>query len=377
MGILWRFSGTIQRADDDTRQAGALAYFYDGGTTTPRTTYTTAALTVAHTHPIVADANGRWPNVYLQYGTYRERITSSSGSVASDADNIPNPEPPTADPGVADEELFTTGRGFWSPFDETITGFVRCNGRTIGSASSGATERAHADCQDLFLKLHSGLSDSICPVGGGRGASAALDWAANKAIAMPDMRGVVPGGLDTMGNSAGSTFDAVVPFITGSSSTPGSTAGLNHHLLTSGQVPVITPAGTISQITPAGSVTAAGNIVFSSSGTNSYTPTGTNASSSLTGGTTAAIQRFPTGAGSGTNDFLTTINTGSTTSYSVTGTAAAQTFTGNAVTATFSNSGSSFTGTPTTPTFTGSSFGSGEKHNTTQRTMLGTFYMKL
>lgn len=92
------------------------------------------------------------------------------------------------------------------------TGWVRCNGRTIGNASSSATERASADTEDLFSFLWTNYSDSVCAVGGGRGASAAADYAANKAIALPDLRGRAFFGLDDMGNSAagrlaGATID--------------------------------------------------------------------------------------------------------------------------------------------------------------------------
>jgi microcystin-dependent protein len=61
-----------------------------------------------------------------------------------------------------------------------------------------------------------------------------------------------------------------------------------------------------------------------------HTPAGTNAASALTANT-GNISRFPTGAGGGTNDFLTTAATGSTTTYPVTGTAAGQTFTGTSI----------------------------------------------
>lgn len=82
------------------------------------------------------------------------------------------------------------------------TGWVRCNGLTIGNASSSATERANADTSDLFAFLWTNYSNSVCAVGGGRGASAAADYAANKAIALPDLRGRAFFGLDDMGGSA-------------------------------------------------------------------------------------------------------------------------------------------------------------------------------
>lgn len=92
------------------------------------------------------------------------------------------------------------------------TGWVRCNGLTIGNASSSATERDNADTSDLFTFLWTNYSNSVCAVGGGRGASAAADYAANKAIALPDLRGRAFFGLDDMGGSAagrlaGATID--------------------------------------------------------------------------------------------------------------------------------------------------------------------------
>lgn len=58
------------------------------------------------------------------------------------------------------------------------------NGRTIGDASSGATW-ASADAEALFLLLWANAADTYCPVSGGRGASAAADWAAHKTLTIP------------------------------------------------------------------------------------------------------------------------------------------------------------------------------------------------
>jgi hypothetical protein len=90
----------------------------------------------------------------------------------------------------------------WKPVDATRSGWVRANARTIGSSSSGATERANADTETLFLFLWNNFSDTRAPVSGGRGGSAAADWAANKTIGTIDMRGRAAFGGDDMGNSA-------------------------------------------------------------------------------------------------------------------------------------------------------------------------------
>lgn len=77
----------------------------------------------------------------------------------------------------------------WSTGDVKLTlksaadaGWVLFNDGTIGSASSGATTRANDDCEDLFLLLWTNFSNTLAPVTGGRGATAAADWAANKKI---------------------------------------------------------------------------------------------------------------------------------------------------------------------------------------------------
>lgn len=65
-------------------------------------------------------------------------------------------------------------------------GWVRLRGRTIGSAQSGATERANSDCHALFVQLWNACDNTICPVLGGRGANAEADWAANKELTLPN-----------------------------------------------------------------------------------------------------------------------------------------------------------------------------------------------
>lgn len=68
-------------------------------------------------------------------------------------------------------------------------GWVLMNDGTLGSAASGATTRANADTEGLFALLWNNTADANCPVSGGRGASAAADFAANKTIALPKALG--------------------------------------------------------------------------------------------------------------------------------------------------------------------------------------------
>lgn len=63
--------------------SGAKLYFYASpGTTTPVDVYTTAALSVAHANPVVADAGGKFPNIYGSTAVaYRAVMKDSTGAV--------------------------------------------------------------------------------------------------------------------------------------------------------------------------------------------------------------------------------------------------------------------------------------------------------
>jgi microcystin-dependent protein len=214
---------------------GAEVYFYNEGTTTPQTVYTDAALSnVAGLTERTANASGRFRALFLSPGSYRCKVLDADGVTIEDVDGIAvaeasNTAPPET--GSTDTQfLFQTGDVKQRYGTGTHTGWVRMNGRTIGSATSGATERANADCQALFLFLWAG--DSSLAVSGGRGASAAADWAANKNIALPTARGRVLVGLDDMGS-------ATAGVITGLT-TLGATGGAQSTTLAAANIPQLT-----------------------------------------------------------------------------------------------------------------------------------------
>jgi hypothetical protein len=77
-------------------------------------------------------------------------------------------------------------------------GFLNLCNEYSGSARSisntAGTGTLHDDKYEaLFLHLWTNYGNTECPVSGGRGASAAADWAANKDIKLPDYRGRVGG----------------------------------------------------------------------------------------------------------------------------------------------------------------------------------------
>jgi microcystin-dependent protein len=83
-------------------------------------------------------------------------------------------------------------------------GWVLASGLTLGNGASAATGRANADTAALFALLWNAYADSILAVSSGRGASAAADYAANKRITIPDLRGRIAAGADNMGGTAAS-----------------------------------------------------------------------------------------------------------------------------------------------------------------------------
>lgn len=228
--------GLSQQIDANGQpMAGCLLYIYDANTTTPATTYQDFGLTsgLELPFPIEADANGRIPQFWMADGSYRARLTDSSGVVQFDLPEVlalGASSGTVTGGGVDANSIFQTGDTMFLPVSGTRAGFVRYNGRTIGSATSGATERANADCQALFEYLWAKYSDTLCPVSTGRGATAAADWGANKTIGTLDCRGRGPIGLDDMGNSAAGRLDNVV-FDVGNGTTGGSMGGEALHTL--------------------------------------------------------------------------------------------------------------------------------------------------
>jgi microcystin-dependent protein len=85
-------------------------------------------------------------------------------------------------------------------------GWLVANGRTIGSAASSANNKSDS-YEDLFKLLWNNFSNTVLAVVGGRGGSADADWAANKAIALPDLRGRTTHGRDSMDSNTAGRID--------------------------------------------------------------------------------------------------------------------------------------------------------------------------
>jgi len=221
--------------------SGGRLYFIQAGTTsTPQNAFYDSALTLPLPNPYTLNAAGRITAFYLADGQIKIRLTSASGVVQIEQDNLlvigPSSGEGGGGGGVDTTTIIATGDIKARYGTGSLTGFVRLNGRTIGSATSGASERANADCQSLFEFLWQ--VDANLAVSTGRGISANADWVANKTIALPDGRGRVLAGLDDMGGSAAGRL--TTSYFGATATVLGAGGGSESHTLTAAQIPAHT-----------------------------------------------------------------------------------------------------------------------------------------
>lgn len=86
--------------------------------------------------------------------------------------------------------------GSWSTGDVKLTlkvvadpSWIMANDGSIGDATSSATTRANADTSALYTLIWNNVIDTWAPVSGGRGLTAAADFAAHKRITLTAMLG--------------------------------------------------------------------------------------------------------------------------------------------------------------------------------------------
>jgi hypothetical protein len=221
-----------------TPLVGGQLYFYQVGTVATRqNSFQDTALSIQNPWPLTLDANGRVPAFYLANGSVHVRLTDASGVVMFDYPSALVIGPSSGAGGGASVDptsVLSTGDIKFRATGETVTGWVKLNAQTVGSATSGATGRANNDTQSLFIYLWGNCPDAHCPVVGGRGGSALADFNANKQITLMDWRARMPFGLDDMGNSAvGRLLASNVTSGGGDGvTTPNATGGETNHTLT-------------------------------------------------------------------------------------------------------------------------------------------------
>lgn len=141
--------------------------------------------------------------------------------------------------------------GVWSTGDAKLTwkttadsGWVMMDDGSIGNAASAATTRANADTVTLFTLLWNNLADAQAPVSGGRGASAAIDYAANKRLTLPKVLGRA---LAISGAGSGLTARTI-----------GVTVGTETHTLTEAEMPAHTHSLGVGVLSSSGPTNFAG-----------------------------------------------------------------------------------------------------------------------
>jgi hypothetical protein len=108
--------------------AGGFIYTYQAGSSTPLTTYTTNAGTIANTNPIILDSAGRTPSeIWMQTGyTYKFILQTATGVTLQTLDNLY----PILQNASGSGATIPTGLiSIWSGATGSIpTGWVLCNG---------------------------------------------------------------------------------------------------------------------------------------------------------------------------------------------------------------------------------------------------------
>src|SRR3974377_1489641 len=139
--------------------AGCLVYIYIAGTVgSPQAVYTNPGLSVLAPNPLTCDQTGRVPMFYLGASSVHVRLTDAFGVQVYDYSSmIVLGQTPTGSGGGGGAghppTVAANASMKFRASSEVLAGWVTLNGTTIGSATSGGTQRANADTQALFQYL--------------------------------------------------------------------------------------------------------------------------------------------------------------------------------------------------------------------------------
>ncbi|MBO0718177.1 MAG: hypothetical protein J2P55_12675 [Rhizobiales bacterium] len=248
---------------------GQLFIIQAGTVSTPQNPYQDTALSIVMPNPITLDGAGRIPQFFLADGQIKVRLQDKYGVIKFQQDNLLVIGPSAGGGGgggsVDPTTVMQTG-DMSIKYDTAIrAGFVSCIGKTIGNASSGASELADPSAQALFLFLWQ-KDPTLTVAPGGRGANAAADYAANKTITLPDGRNRLLMALGDMGNSD-IGYLANNTFTKGNGTTLGSLLGAAIRTLTAAQIPAISSSGNNNiTVNVTSSLGGAAQICYSPSG---------------------------------------------------------------------------------------------------------------
>lgn len=216
---------------------GGKLYIIQAGTVnTPQDSFQDPSLTIKWPNPITMDAAGRLPQFFLADGFVKIRMTDSAGIVQREADGIQVIGPSGGGGGggtpVDPNALVQMGNMIFRYGIGSLPGYVRLNGLTMGNAASGASERANADTQALWIYLYG--VDSSLTVSGGRTGNALNDYNAAKTIAIPDWRNYALAALGDMGNVDAGRVTA--PYFGANPLLLGAAGGAQNHALTAAEL---------------------------------------------------------------------------------------------------------------------------------------------
>lgn len=231
----------IQLDTDGSVAADCQATFYRAGTVaTKQNVYADFSLSQALSNPLSCDQSGRLPMFWLADGLIHVRLTNKSGNPIIDTTmQVLGPSSGGGGGGstVDPTSIMATGDMKARYGTGPLAGFVRANGLTIGSASSGASERANADTQALFVYLCG--TDANLVMTPPRSGNCLSDFNANKQLALPDWRGRALAFLDDMGNSAAGRLTAT--YFGMAATVLGAAGGSESRTLTAAQIPANIP----------------------------------------------------------------------------------------------------------------------------------------
>lgn len=288
--------------------SGAFIDVFLATTTTDLTAYSNAALSAALPNPIVCNSAG-FPSsdgntaVTVWVGTqdYRLRLRRADGTTVWDFDNQPGAVASTA----SESRKYIGECFYYLGSSAPDTSCIVMNGKTIGSASSGATARA-SDSQDTastFSLLWNTFNNTVCPIQDSagspttRGDTAAADFAANKRFPLLDTCGRALIGADNMGGvSSKNRLTGLSGGIDGD--VPGNTGGSEGETISQAKLPSLTLPNTLGV-----SISNGSNLLAGSSTATSGTDNGVNPTTRV-GGSNVTVSGSVTGSvttgGSGT-----------------------------------------------------------------------------
>jgi hypothetical protein len=177
------------------------------------------------------------PTNWIEYGEFGSMAAQNADDVDITGGLIENVilnnclcNDPTVDLQVANKSYVDNliPPGMMMPRFSALTsvplGWINYQLGSIGNAASGATIRANDDTVNLFTLLWNDFNNTLCPVSGGRGASADADFAANKTISITD-------GVSRVMGVAGTPIGGL------STRTSGQIVGEENHILTIPEIP--------------------------------------------------------------------------------------------------------------------------------------------